>query len=43
MTLPAGISDAYYDVPDEPAEPAKEADLDDENERRSEWDRDAWE
>ena len=41
--LPAGMSDAYYDVPDELAEPAEESDPDDENERRAEWERDAWE
>ncbi len=41
--LPAGMSDAYYDVPDEFAEPVEESDPDDENERRAEWERDAWE
>ncbi|WP_255454183.1 hypothetical protein [Cryobacterium sp. Hh7] len=43
MTIGASQSDSYYDALDEPAEPVEEADPDDENERRAERERDAWE
>jgi len=37
VTLAAGMSDAYYDVPDDDPDEIEESDPEDENERRAEW------